>query len=524
MIGPIRAPCDESLMRGAAAAAPGCARSARPWVLAATIIASSMVFIDGTVVSVALPSMQANLDAPVSQAQWIVNAYALTLGTLILAGGAAGDRFGRRRVCIAGIVLFTAASVWCGLAPTSSMLVAARAVQGVGGALLVPSSLAIISAVFPDRERGRAIGTWAGASALTTALGPVVGGWLVDTLSWRAIFFINVPLAIMALLLALRWVPESRDESARGVDWIGSALAVLGLGLLAYGLTAASSAGWAHATVVGSLGGSALALLLLLRWEAHTAQPMLPLRLFRSATFSGANAITLLLYFGLTGEVFFLPFYLIDIQGYSAAGAGAAFLPFSLIVAGLSRWAGGLNDRYGARALLVTGSLVVALGSALFALPLPGNHYWSSVLPGMTVWGFGMALSVAPLTTTVMRSAGDRYAGAASGINNATARIAGMLAVALLGVAAVGVFRIALDERLERLQIPVSIRQALQPEVQKLAQARLPPAADAATRQTLRRALDESFVYSFRVVTLIAAAAALLSALCAWLTIERAER
>jgi EmrB/QacA subfamily drug resistance transporter len=511
-------------MRGAAAAAPGCARSARPWLLAATIIASSMVFIDGTVVSVALPSMQANLDVPVSQAQWIVNAYALTLGTLILAGGAAGDRFGRRRVCIAGILLFTAASVGCGLAPTSSLLIAARAVQGVGGALLVPSSLAIISAAFPDRERGRAIGTWAGASALTTALGPVVGGWLVDTLSWRAIFFINVPLAIMALLLALRWVPESRDESARGVDWIGSALAVLGLGLLAYGLTAASSAGWAHATVVGSLGGSVLALALLLRWEAHTAQPMLPLSLFRSATFSGANAITLLLYFGLTGEVFFLPFYLIDIQGYSATGAGAAFLPFSLIMAGLSRWAGGLNDRYGARALLVAGSLLVALGTALFALPIPVERYWNSVLPGMTVWGFGMALSVAPLTTTVMRSAGDRYAGAASGINNATARIAGMLAVALLGAAAVGVFRVALDERLEHLQIPVSIQQALQPEVQKLTQARLPPAIDAATRQTLRRALDESFVYSFRVATLIAAAAALLSALCAWLTIERSAR
>lgn len=483
-----------------------------------------MVFIDGSVVSVALPSIQANLDAPVSQAQWIVNAYALTLGTLILIGGAAGDRFGRRRICIAGLLLFTATSVWCGLALTSSMLVAARAVQGVGGALLVPSSLAIISAAFPDRERGRAIGTWAGASALTTALGPVVGGWLVDTLSWRAIFFINVPLAIIALLLAVRWVPESRDESARGVDWTGGALAVVGLGLLAYGLTGASSAGWAHASVLGSLGGSGLVLVLLLRWEVRTAQPMLPLSLFRSATFSGANAITLLLYFALAGEVFFLPFYLIDIQGYSAAGAGAAFLPFSLIMAGLSRWAGGLNDRYGARALLVAGSLVVALGTALFAFPTQGGRYWSSVLPGMTLWGFGMALSVAPLTTTVMRSAGDRYAGAASGINNATARIAGMLAVALLGVVAVGVFRIALDQRLERLQIPVGIRQALQPEVQKLAQARLPPGVDTATRQALRLALDESFVYSFRIATLIAAAAALLSALCAWLTIDRPSR
>ena len=524
MIGPICTPCDAGVIRGAAPPARADATRARPWVLAATIVASSMVFIDGSVVNVALPSIQANLAAPVSQAQWVVNAYVLTLGALILVGGAAGDRFGRRRVCVAGILLFTAASVWCGLAPSSSVLVAARAAQGVGGALLVPSSLAIISASFPERERGRAIGTWAGASALTTALGPVLGGWLVDSFSWRAIFFINVPLAIVALLLALRWVPESRNESAAGVDWAGGVLAVAGLGMLAYGLTAAANAGWAHASVLGCLlAGSILLLSLLLWWEARAAAPMLPLALFRSSTFSGANAITLLLYFALSGELFFLPFDLIDVQGYSATSAGAAFLPFSLVMAGLSRWAGGLNERYGARALLLLGSIVVAVGLILIALAPTSGSYWVTVFPAMVVWGFGMALSVAPLTTTVMRAAGDRYAGAASGINNATARIAGMLAVALLGVVAVGVFRSALDVRLERLQIPVSIRQALQPEVQKLAEAQLPPGVDDATRQTLRRALNESFVYSFRIATLIAAAAVLLSALCAWLMIDRAS-
>jgi EmrB/QacA subfamily drug resistance transporter len=524
MIGPIRAPCDEGVIRGAAPPAHGGAKRAQPWVLAATIVASSMVFIDGSVVNVALPAIQENLAAPVSQAQWIVNAYVLTLGALILVGGAAGDRFGRRRVCIAGIVLFTAASVWCGLALNSSMLVAARATQGVGGALLVPSSLAIISASFPEQERGRAIGTWAGASALTTALGPVLGGWLVDSFSWRAIFFINVPLAIIALLLAIRWVPESRNESDTGVDWMGGALAVAGLGLLAYGLTAASNAGWTHVSVLGTLVGSVLVLSLLVWWEARAAAPMLPLILFRSSTFSGANAITLLLYFALSGEIFFLPFDLIDIQGYSAMSAGAAFLPLSVAMAGLSRWAGGLNERYGARPLLVVGSVIVAAGLILFAVPVTGGSYWSTVFPAMTVWGLGMALSVAPLTTTVMRAAGDRYAGAASGINNATARIAGMLAVALLGVVAVSVFRTALDERFGRLQIPVSIRQAVQPEMQKLAEAQLPSDIDSATRQALRGALNESFVYSFRITTLIAAAAALLSALCAWLTIDRASR
>jgi predicted MFS family arabinose efflux permease len=349
----------------------------------------------------------------------------------------------------------------------------------------------------------------------------MAGGWLVDSLSWRAIFFINVPLALVALLLAIRWVAESRDESARGVDWAGSALAVAGLGLLAYGLTAASNVGWAHSAVLGSLCASALLLSALLWWEARASAPMLPLILFRSLTFSGANVVTLLLYFALTGELFFLPFYLIDIRGYSAAGAGAAFLPFSLILAALSRWAGGLNERYGARVLLTVGSLVSAAGLTLFALPLRAAGYWSEVFPAMAVWGFGMTLCVAPLTTTVMRSAGDRYAGAASGINNATARIAGMLAVALLGVVAVGVFRTTLDARLERLQVSISIRQALQPEIRKLAEAQVPSQADSAARPALRQALDDSFVDSFRAVSWIAVAIALLSALCAWLTIDR---
>jgi EmrB/QacA subfamily drug resistance transporter len=515
------APGNDALVPVAAAPTLADVTRAQPWVLAATIIASSMVFIDGSVVNVALPSIQANLDAPVSQAQWIVNAYVLTLGALILVGGAAGDRFGRRRVCIAGLLLFTAASVWCGLALSSAMLVIARAAQGIGGALLVPSSLAIISASFPGQQRGRAIGTWAGASALTTALGPIAGGWLVDTLSWRAIFFINVPLALVALLLAVRWVPESRNQSAGGVDWTGGALAVLGLGLLAYGLTAASSAGWSQLPVLGCLAGSGVSLGMLIWWERRAPAPMLPLALFRSPTFSGANVITLLLYFALSGEMFFLPFDLIDIRDYSATAAGAAFLPLTLIMGGLSRWSGGLNERYGSRALLVVGSVVVAAGLALFAAPARGGSYWSTVFPAMVVWGFGMTLIVAPLTTTVLRAAGDSNAGAASGINNATARIAGMLAVALLGAIAVGVFRTALDARLQALHAPVSVRQALQPEVQKLAEAQLPPQIEGVSRQALRRALDDSFVYSFRVVTLVAAAAALLSALCALLTIER---
>ena len=259
----------------------GCAERSRPWVLAATILGSSMAFIDGSVVGVALPAMQADLAAPVSEAQWIVNAYMLLLGALILSGGAAGDRFGRRKTFIIGVIAFTAASVGCALAPNAVSLIAARAVQGVGAALLVPNSLAIISAAFPEKERGRAIGTWAGASALTTALGPVLGGWLTDAWSWRAIFFINVPVAAVAVAISLWHMPESHGTAQSKVDWLGAILAVVGLGCLTYGLTLASDAKWIDPAVLASLlfGGAVLAAFV---WfESRTPAPMMPLQLFR---------------------------------------------------------------------------------------------------------------------------------------------------------------------------------------------------------------------------------------------------
>jgi EmrB/QacA subfamily drug resistance transporter len=519
MIGPTVAPCDTGVIRRGAAPSP-CSDRAKPWVLAATIVGSSMAFIDATVVNVALPALQGDLAMDVREAQWVTNAYLLMLGALILTGGAAGDLFGRRRVFIAGVVLFTAASVACGLARSPAALILARGIQGIGAALLTPSSLAIISAAFPEQERGRAIGLWAGASALTIALGPVLGGFLVDSWSWRAIFFINVPIAAIAIAIALRHMPESRDELATGIDWPGSALTSLGLGALTYGLSAASTAGWLHLSVLGPALAGTVMLALFLWWEARARAPMMPLALFRSRTFSGANAITLLLYFALGGVLFFVPFNLIRVQGYSATAAGAAFLPFSLLTGLLSRWSGSLADRYGPRRPLIIGPAVAALGFALLAVPDIGQSYWTSFFPAMVVVGLGMAISVAPLTTTVMRSAADRYAGIASGINNATARVAGLLAVALLGSLAVGAFGAKLDARLLQLQVPTEVRQALQKEVPKLAEAQPPRQLDTASRQAVQRILDESFVHSFRVVMLIAAALALLSAACAWLTIE----
>ncbi|HML13078.1 MAG TPA: MFS transporter, partial [Xanthobacteraceae bacterium] len=320
MIGFGRAPCDEGVIRAGREAAP-CAERARPWVLAATILGSALAFIDGSVVNVALPAIQSDLNAAIDGAQWVVNGFMLMLGALTLIGGAAADRFGRRRVFAAGVILFTAASMACGLAPNAGALIAARFVQGGGGALLVPSSLAIISAAFPQETRGRAIGTWAGFSALTTAAGPILGGMLVDASSWRAVFFINLPLAAVTLAIAFAHVPESRDDAAHGLDWRGGLLATLGLAALAYGLTAAAQRGWEDAAVLASLVASALALVAFVGWEARAAAPMLPLGLFRSPVFTGANLLTFLLYFALSGAFFFLPFDLIHVQGYSATRA-----------------------------------------------------------------------------------------------------------------------------------------------------------------------------------------------------------
>lgn len=484
-----------------------------------------MAFIDGSVVSVALPAMQADLNTSMRGSQWIVNAYMLVLGALMLVGGAAGDRYGRRGAFTLGVIVFTAASVGCGFAPNAGTLIAARALQGLGGALMVPGSLAIISAAFPEQERGRAIGTWAGFSALTTALGPVLGGWLVDASSWRTIFFVNVPLGVATLAIAWWRVPESRDnDDNSAIDWRGGLLVTLGLVAVAYGLTTASELGWRHPFVLGSLGASVIPLGIFFWWERRAPSPMMPLELFRSHPFSGANGITLLLYFALSGALFFVPFELIGVHGFSAMQAGAAFLPFTLIMGGLSRWSGALIERYGARLPLTVGPMIVAAGLALCAVPGTEASYWAGFFPAMTVLGLGMAVSVAPLTTTVMRSAGDHHSGVASGINNAVSRVAGMLAVALLGAIAVGHFRTTLDWRLIEARVSTEVRQTLRAEASKLAEARVPSQLAPGEKERVTRILHESFIHSVRVVMLIGAGLALLSAVCGWLTMPRLEQ
>jgi len=484
-----------------------------------------MAFIDGTVVNVALPALQRDLGASLVDVQWVIEAYALFLAALLLVGGAAGDRFGRRRVFLLGVALFAVSSVWCGLAGGVRELILARALQGIGGALLVPGSLAIISASFAEHDRGKAIGTWSGATAITAALGPVLGGWLIDHLSWRAVFFINIPLAIVVIAISLRHVPESRNSETQGsLDWPGALLVTLGLGGVVYGLIESSGADWSPARSLGSLVLGIAALIGFVVAEMHRAAPMMPTRLFRSRNFSGANLLTFFLYGALGGSLFFVPLNLIQIQGYSTTAAGAALLPLILLLSVLSRWSGGLVDRYGAKLPLVIGPAIAAAGFALFAVPSLGGSYWVTFFPAALMLGLGMSISVAPLTTTVMNSVETGFAGAASGINNAASRVAALFAVALFGLIMASIFGRSLHSRLEHEALAPAVAAAVEQQRNKLAAVELPAGANTEDTARAKYAIAESFVTGFRWIMLISAALALASAASAWILIGSASQ
>ncbi len=507
-------PCDELVIRAQPSVVDRPCRRKR-LALAATIVGSSMAFIDGSVVNVALPSIQSELGASVAALQWVVDAYLLLLGSLVLVGGSMGDKLGRRSVFIAGIGLFTLASAACGFAPDVAALIAARAIQGIGAALLVPSSLAIIGAVFDDETRGRAIGTWAGVGAITSAVGPVAGGWLVDMWSWRAIFFLNVPLAVLTIALALSAVPNSHNVDApQHLDWPGALSAASGLAAFTFGLTEASVHGFAHPVVWLAIGFGLLALAGFVAIEAHSTSPMMPLDVFRSRDFTGANLVTLLLYFGLGGIFFFLPFTLIRGHGYSATQAGAALLPVPVAIGLLSRFAGGLTNRFGSRALLSVGPGVAGIGLALLALPFVRGSYWGGFFPALVVLGIGMTITIAPLTTTVLGSvAGDRT-GVASGINNAIARVASLLAIAVLGIVFVWSHDAALTVRFDALHVPQGERAAA-----------LDAAASSGADPTpLARAEADAIADAMRAVAAVSAACAFAGAGVAMAMIRSSQR
>ncbi len=404
------------------------------WVLVAAILGSAMTFIDSTAVNVSLPVIQHELHTTTAQTQWVIEGYALFLSALILPGGALGDIYGRKLIFGVGIVIFALASLACAFANDITVLIVARCVQGIGGALSTPGSLALISASYDEQERGRAIGLWSGFSSLTSAAGPVIGGWLTESFSWRYVFVINVPLAVAVLLILALRVPESRDESSdRKVDVIGAALATVGLGLLVYGLIDLNG-GRASASAIGSTVAGLAVLVAFVLFERRTPDPMLRADLFASRAFSVANVYTFLLYAAIGGSLYFVPFVLINVHHYSPAQAGAALLPFIFIMVVSSRWSGGLVTRIGPRTPLLFGSILAGLGFLAYALPGTDGSYWTTFFPAATILGLGGALFVAPLTTTVMDSVGVEHSGVASGVNNAVARTAGLIGVAALGV------------------------------------------------------------------------------------------
>ena len=484
------------------------------WALVAAILGSSMAFLDGTVVNVALPVMQRGLGATVGQLQWVVEAYALLLSSLVLVGGAMGDRLGRRRVFSTGVVLFALASAACGFAPRIEFLIGARALQGVGAALLVPGSLALISAAYPPDRRGAAIGSWSAWSAVTGAAGPVAGGWVASHVSWRWIFFFNVPVAVAVVALAMR-IDESRDpEAPPRLDLVGAGLVTAGLGLIVYALidtSGGASRSIGSMRTVALLVAGAAALIMFVVIEGRRRFPMVPLSLFRSRTFAATNGLTLLLYAALGGAMFFIPFNLIQVQHYSPAAAGAALLPMVVLVSGMSRRAGAFATKLGPRLFLCGGPLVAAGGFALLARPAIGGSYWESFFPGIVVLGLGMGLTVAPLTTAVMGAVDPRHAGLASGINNAVARAAGLLAVAALGALLVWRFNQGLDRALAPLALGRDAAQAVEAQRVRLGGADFSALAPA-LRGGVRAAFDTAYVAAFRALMLASAALGALAA------------
>ena len=516
----MRTPCD-TVSRSAPAEAP-CTVAARPWVLAATILGSSMAFIDGTAVNVALPALQMSLHATVVDVQWVVESYGLFLGALILIGGSLGDLFGRRLVFVIGIALFAVASVACGVAPDIQVLIVARSMQGVGAALLVPGSLAIISASFDQKSRGHAIGTWSGWTAITTAVGPVLGGWLTEHASWRWVFIINLPLALAVICISLWRIPESRSAIASRADGPGALLATLGLGGLVFGFIESTSLGWRNPVVAASLIVASVCLLGFVAFEARTVSPMIPLALFRNRNFSGANLFTFLLYAAVGILFFLLPLNLIQVQQFSATAAGAAILPLILLMFILSRWSGGLVARHGPRTPLVAGSLIIAFGFLLSSVPSVGAGYWKTFFPAIAILGFGLAVTVAPLTTDVMNSVDEDHVGVASGINNSVARVAGVLGVAVLGIVMIWAFHARIDRALDRLSLPSGTMLQIRSQEDRLADLQPPASLDAPARAAVTNLVRRGFVFGFRIVMMICAGLSLASALVAWFMVPSA--
>jgi EmrB/QacA subfamily drug resistance transporter len=496
----------------------------KTWVLVAAILGSSMSFIDSTAVNVVLPIIQRELGATSDQMLWVIEAYALFLSALILAGGALGDLFGRKKFFAIGIAIFALASVGCALAPNVIVLIVARSVQGVGAALALPESLALISVTFTGAERGRAIGTWSGFASIMAAVGPVLGGFLAQTASWRWVFIINVPLAIVVLAIVILHVRESRDENAApGIDWSGALLATFGLGALVYGLIRVPLP---NGRIDGGafIAGGVVVLAAFVFAQRRARHPMMPLTMFRARAFAVANLYTFALYMALGGGLYFFPYMLIDVQEYSPTAAGAAFLPFVILQFALSPWSGGLVARIGARTPLVVGGAIAGCAFIVYAVPGIGGSYWTTYFPAVALLGVGAALFIAPLTTTVFDASDPDLSGLASAVNNAIARSAGLVAVALFGILFAGVFAGGFDARLQHAHVSPATRTLADAERARFTAGTVPPNVPASDRAAVESAVRSGYLAGFRAVMIASAGVAFLAALIAFLALPGRRR
>ena len=492
----------------------------KTWVLVAAILGSAMTFIDGTAVNVALPVIQRELGADAAQMQWVVEGYALFLAALILLGGSLGDLYGRKRLFLIGIVIFTAASAACAAAPNVTVLILARCLQGVGAALAMPESLALLSATYTGAARGRAIGTWSGFASITAAAGPVLGGYLAQHASWRWVFLINIPIALAVIAISLRGVPESRDEDMpHELDLPGAALATIGLGAFTYGLIRAQGA-IPDLVSIGTIVAGVALLVAFVVVERRSRAPMMPLDLFSSRVFSAANVYTLFLYAALGGALYFFPYLLIDVQGYTPTAAGASLLPFVLLMFALSRWSGGLVARIGARLPLVAGALLAGAGFVALAIPGIGGSYWTTYFPAAILLGLGGACFVAPLTTIVFDAVATEKSGVASGVNNAVARLAGLLAVAGFGIVLAGVFNVGFEARMAHHHLSPQTMQIVTGDRAKLYAGSVPADVPAADRPEVATAIHEEYLAGVRAVMIAAACVCVLAAVTAMMAID----
>jgi EmrB/QacA subfamily drug resistance transporter len=492
--------------------------------MVAAVLASSMAFIDATALNVVLPSLQRALGANGAGLFWVLNAYLLMLASLILIGGVLGDKLGRKRIYMTGIVIFLIGSAACGCSVSTVMLIVCRIVQGAGGALMIPGSLTMLSVLIAEEERGKAIGTWSAFTTVVTLGGPILGGALADAGLWRDIFFVNIPLGLAALLILWRKVPESRRTGEPpSLDIAGATTAALGLALVTFGCLRIPAAGWRDWLVLAAVGGGAVLLGVFVRIEKRSKDPMMPLSLFRNPVFSGVNLLTFFLYSGLSAAMLFLSLNMVQIQGFSQLDAGLSFLPFTLLLIVLSRHAGAWADRHGPRTLLIAGPVIVGVGMILLSMVGQVHRrsdYWFTFLPGIVVFGLGMSLTVAPLTATVMGVVGNQFSGVASGVNNALSRVASVFANAVFGALAVVLFAGVVGRKVDGLGLDARDRREVMAETAKLGDAKVPEdvrtwtmGADGGVATQVEAAYRDGFIEVYQVIMRIAAGMAFAGAL-----------